>query len=215
MVHHLKMPSPLAGLQIDADQALTEQVVAWPLATVEVGCRRFNRQIDEAELFIYGHLSPYAGVAVGGPGAVPPCFVANLAGARDRVEGPQEFAVVCVVGAYQTFGVVMCDDRHAFFERRSDDYHILNHERSGMKARLAVFQIDLFAGAGGHADLEVHHSVPAEARDGSACVGVQLYEPVTGSDEDDPIVALAVGPVRDAAAGKLPGRDGRALAFAE
>ena len=52
MVHELVVPLPLPGLQIDADQALGEQVVAGTMAAVEVGRGRLDRQVDEAELFV-------------------------------------------------------------------------------------------------------------------------------------------------------------------
>ncbi len=84
-----------------------------------------------------------------------------------------------------------------------------------MEARFAGFEIYLFAGAGGHADLQVHHAVLAEPGNRYAGVRVQLDEAIAGGHEDDPVVALAIGPVRDAAAGQLPGRDRCALAFAE
>ena len=42
MVHDLEVPLALAGLQIDADEALGEQVVAGPMAAVEIGGRRFR-----------------------------------------------------------------------------------------------------------------------------------------------------------------------------
>ena len=60
---------------------------------------------------------------------------------------------------------------------------------------------------------QVDHAVFAEAVDRLAGVGVELDEAVAGGDEDDAVVAFAIGPVRDAAAGELARCDGRAIAF--
>src|SRR5437899_2603296 len=69
MVDQLEVPLPLPCLQIDRDQTLSEQVVAWPMAAVEVGRRRLDGQIHEAELLVDGHLVPDAHVAVPRPGS--------------------------------------------------------------------------------------------------------------------------------------------------
>ncbi len=143
VMHDLEVPLALAGLQIDADQAFAEQVVAGTLAAVVVRGRDFDRQIDQAEFFVDGHLGPDAGVAVGGPGAVLPGVVAELARARDGVEGPEQLAGAGVEGANQALGVVVGHDRHAFLEGRADDHDILHHERRGVEAGFAGFQIDL------------------------------------------------------------------------
>ena len=79
-MHELEMPLARAGLQIDADEAFGEEIVAGPVAAVEVGRWRLDRQIDEAELFVDGDLRPHADVAVGGPRLVLPRVVAELAG---------------------------------------------------------------------------------------------------------------------------------------
>ena len=52
-------------------------------------------------------------------------------------------------------------------------------------------------------------------RNHRAGLRVQLDELVAGRHVDDAVVALAVGPVRHAAARELPRRDRRALAFAQ
>ena len=51
MMHDLEVPLPLAGLQIDADQAVAEQIVARPLAAVVIRGRRLHRQINQPEIF--------------------------------------------------------------------------------------------------------------------------------------------------------------------
>src|SRR5689334_10185812 len=113
MVHDLKMPLALAGLQIDADQAFSIQVVAGAFAAVVVGCRRFHGQIYEPEVFVDRHLRPDAGVAVGSPRTVLPGLIAEFAGTWNRVERPGELAGPHVVGTNETLGVVVRGDGHA------------------------------------------------------------------------------------------------------
>src|SRR5204863_2271881 len=92
MMDVLKMPFPLSGLQIDADETLGEQVVAWPVAAVEVRRRRLDGQVHESAFFVDGDLRPHAGIAVDGPRLVLPGVVAELAGTRNRVERPEQLA---------------------------------------------------------------------------------------------------------------------------
>ena len=70
--------------------------------------------------------------------------------------------VLDIVGAHQTFGVVVGDDRHAFLERRADDHRVLHHQGRRVESGLTGFEIDLLAGARDHADLQIHHAVLAE-----------------------------------------------------
>ena len=84
-----------------------------------------------------------------------------------------------------------------------------------MQAGLAGFEIDLLAGAGDHAFFQIDDAVFAEARDRLAGVRVQIHQAVSGGDEHDAVVALAVGPVGNAAARKLARSDGRAISFAQ
>src|SRR5438477_177381 len=67
-----------------------------------------------------------------------------------------------------------------------------------MDADLASLQIDLCSGADNGAFLQVEDAVLCERLERLARPGVELHEPVTGGHEDDPVVAFAVGPDRDA-----------------
>src|SRR5262245_46709574 len=107
MVDELEEPLPLPGPEVDAHQALGKQIVAGTMAAIEIRCRRFDRQVHEAELFVDADLGPDAGVAVGRPRFLFPRVVAELARARDGVKGPQQLAGPHVEGAYETLGVVV------------------------------------------------------------------------------------------------------------
>ena len=83
-----------------------------------------------------------------------------------------------------------------------------------MQAHLAVFEIDLLTGPGDHAYLQIDDAVLAEARYRLTGLGIQRHQTIAGGDEHDAVVALAVAPIRNAAAGKLARSNGGPLAFA-
>ena len=78
-----------------------------------------------------------------------------------------------------------------------------------MQADFTGGEIDLLVDAGlaDHAgigaDLEVNHAMIAEAVDRLAGMGVEFDQAIAGGDVDDAVIAIAVGPVGDAAAGEL------------
>jgi hypothetical protein len=82
-------------------------------------------------------------------------------------------------------------------------------------ADLAGLEIDLLPFAEHRADLQIDDAALAERRNHRAGLGVELDELKSRRHVDHAIVALAVGPVRHAAAGELARRDGRALALAQ
>ena len=63
VMDELVVPLALAGLEIQRDQALAEQVIARPMTAVVVAGRQLDGQIDQPELFVDRHLRPHAGVA--------------------------------------------------------------------------------------------------------------------------------------------------------
>src|SRR5262245_32306722 len=117
MMNDLEMPLALPGLQIDADETLTEQVVAMSMAAVKVRRRGLNRQIHEAEFFVDRHLSPDAGVAISRPRIVEPGVIPKLAGLGNRVERPELFARSHIKRPHLALRVVVRRYRHAFFHR--------------------------------------------------------------------------------------------------
>src|SRR5207249_9955076 len=123
------MPLPLSRLQIDTDEALGKQIVSRPMSAEVIRGWRFDRQIDQAEFFIYGDLRPDACVAVSGPGAVFPRLVSKLTRSRDGIEPPKLFAGAHVEGAHEPFGVVMSLDGCAFPHRRAHEHDILDNDR--------------------------------------------------------------------------------------
>ena len=125
VVHELVVPDALAGLQIDGDEAFAEQVVAGTMAAVVVAGRDLDRQIGDAELLVDGHLRPDAGIAGVGPRVLEPRVVAELAGARNRVEDPQPLAGARVVAANVALRVGLAARRRAGAMRGADDDDVL------------------------------------------------------------------------------------------
>ena len=213
MMHVLEVPFPLARFEIDADQRIPEQIVAGPVAAIDVLGGIFDRQIDEAEVLVDRNLRPHAGIAVDGPRLVLPGVVAELAGTRNRVERPEQLAGLHVERADEPFRVVVRDDRHPFLERRPDDDHVLDDGGRRVQPDFTGFEIDRLALAEHRALLQIDDAVLAERRNHGAVLRIELDQAVARRHVQDALVALAVGPVGDAAAGELPRRDRRAVAL--
>src|SRR5262249_1540326 len=149
---------------------------------------------------------PHAGVAVDRPRLFFPRVVPELAGTRNGVERPQQLAAPHVPRAHEALGVVVGLDGQAFAERRADEHHVPGDGRRRVQADLAGLEVDLLALADDGADFHVDDAVLAEGLDGLTGLGVQRDQAVAGRHEQDAVVALAVGPVRQAATGELPRR---------
>src|SRR6185295_2333215 len=121
VVDELVMPLPLAGLQVDGDEALAEEPAARAMAAVIVAGRHFDRQVGQTELFIDGDLRPHAGVAGVRPRVALPRVVAEFARQRDGVEDPEPFAGAHVEAAYVAFLVAAALRVPARLVRGADD----------------------------------------------------------------------------------------------
>src|ERR1035437_764416 len=104
---NLVMPLALPGREIEADNGIAEQIISRTMAAIVISSWIFDGQVHEAEVFICRHLRPYPGVPVGRPRIVLPGIVPELAGARNRVEGPHQLARMDVVGAHRALGVIV------------------------------------------------------------------------------------------------------------
>ena len=207
------MPFAPPRLVVDRDKALGKQVVARAQAAVEIRARRLDRQIGEPELLVGGHLVPDADVAVDRPRFIQPRVVAEFAGTRDGVEGPQAFPGPHVEPADEPLGVVVSPRSAALEERRADQHDaVARDRRRGMQSDLAFREIDLHAFADHHAFLQIDDAVLAERRDAGAGLRVEGDELIAGRDVEDALIP-AVGPVRHTAPRQLAGRIGGARAL--
>src|SRR5690606_16156998 len=91
VMHRLEMPDSFAGTRIQADDALTEQVVARSVPAIEIIGGRLCGQIDVAQLQVGAHHRPDAGVASDLPGTLLPGVIPELTLQRNGVEGPRHF----------------------------------------------------------------------------------------------------------------------------
>src|SRR6185436_17888241 len=164
-------------------------------------------------LLVDRDLRPDAGVAIHRPRIPFPGVVAEVVGPWNRVERPEQLAGADVEGANEPLGVVVGADGGAFAERRSDDDHILRDRRRRVPTDFAGFEIDLLAGAEYGALLQVHNPIRAERADRRPIPRVERDQAVPGRHVENPIVAAAVAPVREPAAGQLSRRDAGAASF--
>ena len=99
VVHGLKVPDALAGVGVESDEGIGEDVVAGAVCAVEVRGGRADGDEDDAAFGIEGD----AGPGVRGAGVLPcifgPGVVAELAGMGDGVELPADLSGANVKGA--------------------------------------------------------------------------------------------------------------------
>src|SRR5262249_32957167 len=95
------------SLDVDGDQAVTEQIVARTMTAVEIRSGIFDRQIGDPRIFVDRDLRPHAGVAVHGPRIVLPGVVAELTRPGNRVEGPEQLARADIESTHEPLRVVV------------------------------------------------------------------------------------------------------------
>src|SRR5207248_250719 len=104
VMDELVMPLPLASLEIDGDEAFTEQTASRPMTSVDVSGGQFDGQIRQTEFFVDADLSPYAGVSGVFCGTFfQPGVVTELTDARNGVEDPKPLARLDVESADVAF----------------------------------------------------------------------------------------------------------------
>src|SRR5439155_27373001 len=153
-------------------------------------------------------LSPDSGVAGVGPGVLLPGVDSELARPRDGVEDPEPLAGADVESAHVALDVFLAVRRAAGKMRGPDDHHVLRDGRRRVQADFAGDQVDLLIVV----ELEIDDAAFAEARNERAGLCVERDQPVAGRYVEDSLVTT-VGPVGQAATGKLPGRRLGALAL--
>ena len=196
-MHGLETPDAAPGLDLEADQALGEEVVAGPMAAVEVGRHGVGRQIDVAQFGVGAHRRPHRDLAGIAPRVALPAVVAVLARLRHRVERPQQLAGAHVVAAHPPGDLLLLRDQRRNRRRRDDDVadddrrrlHRVGERvqvvaRSANRARQTGHQIDAAA--------------LAEALDETSAVRVDRHQVAVAGAPQHPRVA-AVVPVGDAA----------------
>ncbi len=99
VMHQLVMPQTLARARIERQQTIAIEIRAQTIAAPEIICRRTDRKICDAALFVDGKLAPDIRPACGLVSVFRPCVVTEFARIRDRVKGPHEFAAHYVVSA--------------------------------------------------------------------------------------------------------------------
>ena len=198
-MHELEVPLAHARLQVNGHQRFGKQVVAGAVATVLVNRGRLDRQVDDAGFGVRGDLRPHAVVTGVAGRLVLPRVEAELAAAGDALERPQQLAGADVKRAGLALHVGGVFVAEALEHRRAHQHHVVDDGGGGVQTDFRLLEVRLLA-VDHDADLEVDNAGLTEARDGLAGLGVQRHELVTGGHVDDTVVALAVGPVGEAAA---------------
>jgi hypothetical protein len=196
VVDGLKVPLALAGVRIEREEGVGEEVVAVAVAAVEIEGGGAGGHIDDAALRVEAHAGPGVGGAGVGVGFGGPGFIAEFAGLGDGVEDPGDGAGADVEGADVAGG-----GGQGFVGAEAEDVEVLVDHAGGGGGHGEVFAVVA------QAEGEVHFAARAETLDGLAGGGIQRVEVGAGREEDAPFGA--VGPPGEAAThGLLPIRRG-------
>ena len=209
VVHRLVVPHPLAGVEVDGDDAARVQVVAGPVAAVIVAGGRLHGEVGHVQLGVDGPLRPHPGVAGVAPRVVQPGVVAELVAAGDGVEDPLALAGAGVEPAHVALDVGPRGRRPARPVGGPDEDRVAGHDGRGVQPdlgrRLEVL-VDVL--------LQVHDAVVPEALLLVPGAGVEGHELVAGGHVEHHPVA-AVVPVREPAARQPARRGFAALALVD
>ena len=212
VMHRLVIPAALAGLGIDRDDTVGEEVRPGPEGAVIIVGGLFDGQIDQPQFGIGAVLRPVADIAGGLGRAVQPGLVALLALARHGMEYPEPLAGPDVEAADETLDVPGDGDRGRM--RRAHHHDIAHHQRRGMQAdllaRTLAVQVDVLVVV----PLEIDHAVRAETRIGLAGLRIQRDQLIADGDVEDAF-RIAVAPIADAMAAAGTRRVDPALALVE
>ena len=195
-----------------ATRLSANRLLPGPMAAEVVAGRIFDRQVGDAEILVDGDLRPHAGVAGVLPRLLEPRVVAEFAGLRNGVEDPQPLAGARVVAADVALGVLHA--ARAPCRARCDAptmHDVLRDDRRAVPRHLALDRIDLLVVV----LLQIDDAVDAEVLERHAVLRVEADELIADRHVEHALVALAVGPVADAAARQAARRAQRALAFVE
>ena len=206
---HLRLPV----FRSTATRLSANRLLPGPVSAVEVGGRRLDRQVREAELLVDGHLIPDADVAVVRPRVLFPRVVAELAGSRNGVERPEPLARADVEGLHEALRVVVRPRRVAFAERGADDAR-RRCAIAGVACRPISPVIRSIGWPVPYTAPAFRSTAPSLPNDWHAHAGLRVErdEEEPGRDVEDPFL-FAVGPVRHAASRQLARRGGAARAF--
>src|SRR5262249_5815925 len=180
VAYGLKMPKALAGVGVQGDQAISEEVIAHTVGGIKIGSSRTCRDINDAASHVDGHTGPVVGGTAGFPGALRPGVIAEFAGMGNGVKGPPELSSAYIERAdvagrgRQRFRIAAADNEHIFIDdRRSGKDDGLS------RSRLAT---ETFA--------QIDATVLTERGDRLAVGGIQGINKMQSANENAGIVAI-------------------------
>ena len=188
VLDRLKMPDALAGVRIEREERVGEQVVAGTVGAVEIGRGGAGGDEDESTFYIDCHSRPVVGAARVGPGVLRPGVVAVLAGTRNGVERPAKPPGADVVGAD-----VAARCRQALGRPAADDVQILVDDARRRQAHRLLLRIS--------AQIEMKIDAAAAPEIGERFAGREIDRVDVAAKRGQQSLFFAVSPVGEAADG--------------
>src|ERR1700730_14313119 len=182
-MHSLKMPYPLAGLCIQGNQAIGEQIIANSITAVEVRHRGTGRDINDSTPGIERHTGPVVGGAAGLPRVPGPGLIAKLPRTRNGMKRPAQLS-----GAHIERPDIARRRRVGFRIASTDDQQILVDDAwTGQVNRLRSDReaVEIFP--------QVNPAMVPEADNGPTRHRIQGVNQVHHPDQDSLVFDLALG----------------------
>src|ERR1022692_2902755 len=183
MVDHLEMPDAAAGAGIESQKAIGEKIIAVAVGAIKVVLGARCGCVNHAVLLVQCEFTPDVGSADRSPRVLGPGLIAEFAGARNCVEGPDEFSGSHVECADVTWGRAI-----TLVGGRANDQLVLEdparrrglHQSEG--SRIAVETVS-----------QIHRAVRAEGPNRLASTGIDSAKRLIRAKKKTPVRSQSEG----------------------
>ena len=188
VMHGLEVPEALAGARVERDQAVRVEVVAVPVAAVEIVLGAARGHVHDAARDVHRGLGPVVRTAHGRPCVGRPGVGTFVAGARHGAERPHHRA-----GAHVEGPDVARRRRVLAVGRRSEDQQVLEHTpwQTALLLDLRRVAVEPFT--------QIDHTILAEGGNGLARLRVEGTKHVQRAEQQALVAPVGTLPVVHAA----------------
>src|SRR5208337_5694254 len=128
VVHQLIVPLSFAGLEVDGDDALSEQAIARTMAAVKIAGGQLDWKVGHPKLLVDADLAPHASVAGVIGRIIFPSVIAEFAGFGDGMEDPQPLSGANIESANEAFHIGLTLRYVSGLVGRADDDDIARND---------------------------------------------------------------------------------------
>ncbi len=190
MMNELIVPDALSRLDVEAEEALGEEIVPGAVAAVVVRRGSVEGNVEVAELLVGAHERPDADLSRERPGVFRPGFVSELSRLRYGVELPLQLSGARIEAPQESGNLLLLDVVGG--DRRGNDHRVANDERRRLdRVGERVQPVALAPHRARKPSHQVDAALLAEVERESARLGIDADQiPVSRSPEDPSFIPL-------------------------